>query len=102
MFVNVVGGVKIAETAADLPVVLAILSSLRDKPMSEGLIAFGELGLAGEIRPIPNGQERLKEAAKHGFTKAIVPAANAKIAPPKSLNIIKVKRLQDCLEHLTY
>ncbi len=101
VFVNVVGGVKIAETAADLPVVLAILSSLRDKPMAEGLIAFGELGLAGEIRPIPNGQERLKEAAKHGFTKAIVPAANAKIAPPKSLDIIKVKRLQDCLEHLS-
>lgn len=101
VFVNVVGGVKIAETAADLPVVLAILSSLRDAPMTNGLIAFGELGLAGEVRPIPNGQERLKEAAKHGFTKAIVPAANAKIATPKGLEVIKVKRLQDCLEHLT-
>lgn len=100
VFVNIVGGVKIAETAADLPVILAILSSLRDRPMEQGLIAFGEMGLAGEIRPIPNGQERLREAAKHGFTKAIVPAANAKFDVPKKLQVIKVKRLQDCLEHI--
>lgn len=77
VFVNVVGGVRVAETAADAAVLLAVLSSLRDRVLPADLVVFGEVGLAGEIRPVPNGQERLREAAKHGFKRAIVPAANA-------------------------
>src|SRR3546814_10460501 len=65
VFVNVVGGIRLQETAADLPVLLAVLSSLRDRPLPEKTIAFGEVGLSGEIRPVPNGEERLKEAATH-------------------------------------
>ncbi len=81
VFVNAVGGVRISEPAADLAVLLAITSSLRGKPLPKGFFAFGEVGLAGEVRPAPRGQERLKEAAKLGFTVAIVPKANA---PKKS------------------
>jgi DNA repair protein RadA/Sms len=76
VFLNVVGGLQIVEPAADLPILFAILSSLRNRPLSHEMIAFGEVGLAGEIRPVPGGQERLKEAAKHGFKTAIVPHAN--------------------------
>src|SRR3546814_2038971 len=70
-------GIRVQETAADLPVLLAVLSSLRDAPLPDKTIAFGEVGLSGEIRPIPNGEERLKEAATHGFKRAIVPRGNA-------------------------
>jgi len=77
VFVNAVGGVKIDEPAADLPVLLAIVSSLRNKPLPEKLVAFGEIGLAGEVRPVQRGQERLREAAKLGFRTAIIPKANA-------------------------
>jgi len=77
VFVNVVGGVRIGETAADLAVLLAILSSLRDRPLPGDLVVFGEVGLAGEIRPVQNGPDRLREAAKHGFKRAVAPAANA-------------------------
>src|SRR5262249_28288325 len=77
VFVNVVGGLRVSETAADLALLLAIVSSLRNQPLSAKLIVFGEVGLAGEIRPVPSGQERLKEAAKHGFSHAIVPKTNA-------------------------
>src|SRR3546814_20101573 len=80
VFVNVVGGIRVQETAADLPVLLAVLSSLRDQTLADKTVAFGEVGLSGEIRPIPNGEERLKEAAKHGFKRAIVPKANAPTA----------------------
>lgn len=76
VYVNAVGGVRIGETAADLPLLLAALSSLRNRPLPEDLVAFGEVGLAGEIRPVPNGEERLREAAKHGFKQAIIPKAN--------------------------
>jgi DNA repair protein RadA/Sms len=76
VYVNAVGGVRINETAADLPVLLAALSSFRDRPLPTDLVAFGEVGLAGEIRPVPNGEERLREAVKHGFKQAIVPRAN--------------------------
>src|SRR5690606_35418068 len=76
VFVNVVGGVKVTETSADLAVLLAIVSSFRDNAVSHDLVVFGEVGLAGEIRPVPGGQERLAEAAKHGFRRAIVPKAN--------------------------
>ncbi len=98
VYVNVVGGVRISETAADLPVLLAVISSYRDKPLPEGLIAFGEVGLAGEIRPVPNGQERLREAAKHGFKKAIVPRANAPKKHDMEIEIIPVDRLSKVLE----
>jgi len=99
VFVNVVGGIRVQETAADLPVLLAVLSSFRDRPLPDKLVAFGEVGLSGEIRPVPNGEERLKEAATHGFLKAIVAKANA---PKKSkigeMEIVRVERLRDALD----
>jgi len=98
VYVNVVGGVRITETASDLPVLLAVLSSLRDRSMPRDLVAFGEVGLAGEIRPVPNGQERLREAAKHGFKRAIVPKANAPKKPDGDLEVIAVERLSDALD----
>jgi DNA repair protein RadA/Sms len=98
VFVNVVGGIRLQETAADLPVLLAVLSSLRDKPLADKTVAFGEVGLSGEIRPVPNGEERLKEAATHGFKRAIVPRANApKSGSYKGLEIIAVERLADAM-----
>jgi DNA repair protein RadA/Sms len=98
VFVNVVGGIRLQETAADLPVLLAVLSSLRDRPLPDKTIAFGEVGLSGEIRPVPNGEERLREAATHGFSRAIVPKANApKSGHYKGLEIIPVERLADAL-----
>jgi DNA repair protein RadA/Sms len=98
VFVNVVGGVRIIETAADLPVLLAALGSLRDRPLPTGLVSFGEVGLAGEIRPVPYGEERLREAAKHGFTRAIVPAANAPRGRLEGLEIVAVKRVGQALD----
>ncbi|RPE76983.1 DNA repair protein RadA [Vulcaniibacterium tengchongense] len=99
VFVNVVGGIRVQETAADLPVLLAVLSSLRDRPLAEHTVAFGEVGLSGEIRPVPNGEERLKEAATHGFKRAIVPKANApKRGAFKELDVIAVERLGEALE----
>lgn len=97
VFVNVVGGVHIAETAADLPAVLAVASSVRDQPLARDLVCFGELGLAGEIRPVPYGEERLREAAKHGFKRAIVPTANEPRKPIDGLAITAVDRLADAL-----
>ncbi len=99
VFVNVVGGVHIAETAADLPAVLAIVSSVRDIPLAQGLVCFGELGLAGEIRPVPYGEERLREAVKHGFKRAIVPTANQPRRAIDGLHIIAVDRLVDALRN---
>lgn len=100
VFVNAVGGVRITEPAADLPVLLAILSSLRDRPLPPGLFAFGEVGLAGEVRPAPRGQERLREAAKLGFSIAVIPRANAPRQPIEGLEIWEVDRLQDAIEKL--
>ncbi len=100
VFVNVVGGVKVVETSADLALLLAIVSSLRDNPLPQDLMVFGEVGLAGEIRPVPSGQERLREAAKHGFKKAIVPIANAPAEAISGMEIIKVKTLADALSAL--
>ncbi|MBA8883784.1 DNA repair protein RadA [Dokdonella fugitiva] len=98
VFVNVVGGIRVQETAADLPVLLAVLSSFRDRPLPDKTVAFGEVGLSGEIRPVPNGEERLKEAATHGFRRAIVPKANA---PKKTrigeMEILAVDRLGEAL-----
>ena len=99
VFVNVVGGIRVQETAADLPVLLAVLSSLRDRPLADKTIAFGEVGLSGEIRPVPNGEERLKEAATHGFRRAIVAKANApKAGRYKDMEVVAVERLADALE----
>jgi DNA repair protein RadA/Sms len=100
VFVNAVGGVRIGEPAADLAVLLAIHSSLRGKPLPKGLVAFGEIGLAGEVRPAPRGQERLKEAAKLGFSAALVPKANAPKRLPKELEgltLYPVDRIEQAL-----
>ncbi len=101
VFINAVGGVRINETGADLAIILAILSSFRDKPVSNRLLVFGEVGLSGEIRPVPNGEERLKEASKHGFESAIIPVANKpRDKGFKGLNIIAVNHLSDTLNIL--
>ena len=98
VFVNVVGGVRISETAADLPVLAAVFSSLRDRPVPEDLVAFGEVGLAGEIRPVYNGEERLQIAAKHGFRRAVVPRANRVRDLPPAMEVEQVRRLDEALE----
>ena len=97
VFVNAVGGVRINEPAADLAVTLSVVSSMRNRPLPRGMVVFGEIGLAGEIRPAPRGQERLREAAKLGFSKAVVPVANVPKKPIEGLEIIPVKRLEDAL-----
>jgi len=98
VFINAVGGVRIGEPAADLAVMLAISSSLRGKPLPKGFIAFGEVGLAGEVRPAPRGQERLREAAKLGFTQAIVPKANAPKKAMDGMAVHAVERVEEALE----
>jgi len=100
VFINIVGGVRVTETAADSAMLLAILSSFRNKPLPEKLFTFGEIGLAGEIRPVPNGQERLKEAAKHGFTHAVIPKDNMpkKCDIPEGMTITPVHRVSELLD----
>ncbi|KAF1050311.1 DNA repair protein RadA [Xylophilus sp.] len=98
VFVNAVGGVRISEPAADLAVILAIASSLRAKPLPRGFVAFGEVGLAGEVRPAPRGQERLREAAKLGFSVAVVPRANAPKRPIEGLEIHPVERVEEAMD----
>jgi DNA repair protein RadA/Sms len=100
VFVNVVGGVKVSETSADLALLLAIVSSFRDRVLPRELVVFGEVGLAGEIRPVPSGQERLQEAAKHGFTRAIVPKANAPRQPIAGMQVVAVSKLSEALAAL--
>jgi DNA repair protein RadA/Sms len=100
VFLNAVGGVKITEPAADLAVLLAIHSSMRNKPLPKGLIVFGEVGLAGEIRPSPRGQERLKEAAKLGFSRALIPKANAPKQPIDGLQVIAVERIEQAIDRV--
>ena len=100
VFVNAVGGVKIGEPAADLAVMLAIVSSLRNRPLPAKLIAFGEVGLAGEIRPAPRGQERLKEAAKLGFTHALIPNANAPKQPIRGIEVVALERVEQAVDKL--
>ncbi|VAW88444.1 DNA repair protein RadA [hydrothermal vent metagenome] len=100
VFVNVVGGIRINETAADLAILFAALSSYRNRPLARDLIIFGEIGLAGEVRPVQNGLERLREAEKHGFKKAIIPEANAPKESVGDMEIIKVRRLKEALELL--
>ena len=98
VFVNVTGGVKVIETATDLASMLAVYSSLRNITLAAELIVFGELGLTGEIRPVPNGQERLREAVKHGFTHAIIPYANRPSKPIEGMTTYPVKTLQSALD----
>jgi DNA repair protein RadA/Sms len=98
VFANVVGGVRLAETSGDLAIVLAARSSLLDVPLPNSLIVFGELGLAGEIRPVPFGEERLREAAKHGFKLALVPEANVPKRSPDGMTVRGVTRLSEALE----
>lgn len=100
VFINVVGGVKVLETAVDLALLSTVISSLRNRPLATDLLIFGEVGLSGEIRPVPSGQERLKEAAKHGFKRAIVPQANCPKTAPEGLQVIPVTRLNQALEAL--
>ena len=99
VFVNAVGGVKITEPAADLAVLLAIVSSLRNKPLPAKLVVFGEVGLAGEVRPVQRGQERLKEAAKLGFTHAVIPKANNPKQRVDGMEVVAVDRLEDAVAY---
>ena len=100
VFINVVGGIRITETAADLAILLAAISSLKNSPMPQDLIVFGEVGLAGEIRPVQNGLERLNEAVKHGFKKAIIPKANQPKQKIEGMEVIAVSRLSDAISQL--
>ena len=98
VFANVVGGVRVMETSADLALLLAVVSSLRDRPLPQDWVVFGEVGLSGEIRPVASGQERLAEAAKHGFKRAIVPKGNAPKKPIPNLEVVPVSRSSEALE----
>ncbi len=98
VFINVVGGLRIAETGSDLPVLLAVLSSYQNKVLPQQLVTFGEVGLSGEIRPVYNGEERLKEAASHGFTHAIIPEANA---PRHNTGVLKVHTVNTLTEAIS-
>ncbi len=100
VFANVVGGVKVMETGADLALLLAVVSSFRNRVLGRQLVVFGEVGLTGEIRPVPQGQERIAEAAKHGFTKAIVPKGNKPRKPIPGMEVVAVSTLAQALEHL--
>ncbi len=100
VFINAVGGVRISETGADLAIILAILSSFRDRPLDPKTLVFGEVGLSGEIRPVANGEERLREAGKHGFKTAIIPKANMPAGKSIDMRLIPVSRLVDTLDAL--
>jgi DNA repair protein RadA/Sms len=97
VYVNLVGGLQIAETATDLPLVLALASSLKGVPLDPSMAAFGELGLTGEVRPVPHGEERLRELHKHGFRRAILPLQNAPRAAPAGLRLEAVSTVADAL-----
>ncbi|HIG41277.1 MAG: DNA repair protein RadA [bacterium] len=98
VFVNAVGGIRVTETSSDLALLLAVVSSFRDKALPSDLVCFGEVGLSGEIRPVPSGQERIREAAKHGFTRAIVPRGNLPKKPVEGMAVIGVGKLSDALD----
>jgi DNA repair protein RadA/Sms len=100
VFVNVVGGLRVQETAADLAVLLAVLSSFRNRPLSRKLVAFGEVGLSGELRPVPHGEERVREAATHGFERVILPRGNAPKKQVGGLEIVPCDRLSEAIAAL--
>ncbi len=97
VYANLVGGVRVAETAVDLPLIIAALSSFKDKPLSTDLVVFGEIGLAGEIRPVPGGEERVRAAAKQGYKRFILPKANMPRQAIKGVEIMPVTRLDEAL-----
>jgi DNA repair protein RadA/Sms len=98
VFVNVVGGIEIAETAWDLPVLIALASSLNARPVPAELVAFGEVGLTGEVRPVAYGDERLREAQAQGFRVAVVPQGNAPRRPPQGIRVVAVSRIGEALQ----
>ena len=98
VYANVVGGVRIAETSADLAILAAVRSILGNRPIEHGLMVYGEVGLAGEIRPVPGGEERVREAAKHGFSRALVPAANVPRRIPRGIDVVGVERVEHALD----
>jgi DNA repair protein RadA/Sms len=98
VFVNAVGGIKVSETSSDLALLMAVVSSFRNRALPQDVICFGEVGLSGEIRPVPNGQERIREAAKHGFTRAIVPKGNLPKKPIDGMKVIGVSQLRQALD----
>lgn len=98
VFVNVVGGIKVTETSIDLALILALVSSFKNNALPQDLVIFGEVGLSGEIRPVPSGQERINEAAKHGFKRAIVPFNNMPKQPIEGMEVIAIKKLSEALE----
>jgi DNA repair protein RadA/Sms len=98
VFINVVGGMRVTETGADLPMLLALHSSFRDRPAPDRMVCFGEVGLSGEIRPVHDGEQRLREAAGHGFTRALVPAANAPRKPLAGLQVVPLQHVSEALE----
>lgn len=100
VFVNAVGGVKVIEPGADLPLLFSLISSFRDTPLDRELVVFGEVGLSGEIRAVPSGQERLREAAKHGFKKAVIPAANMTKEPLPGMEVIPVKKIAEAIQYI--
>ena len=100
VFINVVGGMRITETAADLPAILALYSSFRDRPLDSRMICFGEVGLSGEVRPVPDGENRLKEAVGHGYKLAVVPSRNAPRKPLPGLEVLAVSNVAQALERL--
>ncbi len=102
VFINAVGGVRITEPGADLAVILAMVSSLRNQPLPEKLVVFGEVGLAGEVRPVQRGQERLREAAKLGFTHAIIPKANKPKQAISGMEVFAVERVSEAVDRLRY
>jgi DNA repair protein RadA/Sms len=98
VFVNLVGGLEVSETACDLPVALALASSLAGKPIDPRIVAFGELGLTGELRPVAYGEERLREAAKQGFTTALVATENTPRQPIENLRVRAIGRIDEALK----
>jgi DNA repair protein RadA/Sms len=98
VFINVVGGMRVTETGADLPMLLALFSSFRDRPAPDRTVCFGEVGLSGEIRPVHDGEQRLREAAGHGFKRALIPAANAPRKPIKGLEVLTFQHVSEVLE----
>lgn len=100
IFINIVGGVKVLETASDLAVIAAMVSSFRDHPFPSDTVIFGEVGLAGEIRPVPNGEQRVQEAAKHGFKRVLLPKANVpRKDSSQGIEVIPLQKLADVLEY---
>jgi DNA repair protein RadA/Sms len=98
VFINVVGGIRVSETAADLPVALALYSSFRDRAVPQKTICFGEVGLSGEVRPVPDGEQRLREAGGHGFMRALVPAANAPRKAVAGVEVIALRHIREALD----